>query len=386
MKKTRWIAGAMALTLLAGCSSAADPNDLAYQTADVKRDSELLTVDGVGVPAEEYLFWLSNAIYQEKNYGGLADDSAWEETLWDGSNTTEALKADALETTKFYQVVRNKAKELGLTLSEEQQAQSQADLEDVKTQLGSDEAYQEWLDNYCISADGISALNDVYYLSLALRDRLEADGALTVTQEDLDTFMKEEGVYAAKHILISTRRINEAGTAYEELPAEEKAAAFLKAQDLRQQLRDGGDSEELFDTLMSEYSEDSRLEDGTLSSPDGYTYICQNWMVPEFEEGAMALAVGEISEPIESTYGYHIILRIEPDMEMVKSECDEDYKYDSMLQTWMDEAEVTTTKAYDELDPHDFYVRLQAVLQARQDAQDILKADESAAPSESAAN
>ena len=94
MKKTRWIAGAMALTLLAGCSSAADPNDLAYQTADVKRDSELLTVDGVGVPAEEYLFWLSNAIYQEKNYGGLADDSAWQETLWDGSNTTEALKAE----------------------------------------------------------------------------------------------------------------------------------------------------------------------------------------------------------------------------------------------------------------------------------------------------
>ncbi len=49
MKKKQWIAGAMALTLLAGCGeAAADPDDLAYQTTDIQRDSQLFTVDGEG--------------------------------------------------------------------------------------------------------------------------------------------------------------------------------------------------------------------------------------------------------------------------------------------------------------------------------------------------
>lgn len=32
-------------------------------------------------------------------------------------------------------------------------------------------------------------------------------------------------------------------------------------------------------------------------------------MVPQFESAAKAQAVGEISEPVETAYGYHIILR-----------------------------------------------------------------------------
>ena len=39
-------------------------------------------------------------------------------------------------------------------------------------------------------------------------------------------------------------------------------------------------------------------------------------MVPEFENAAFALEVDEISEPVETQFGWHIIQRIDPEMEI----------------------------------------------------------------------
>ena len=134
-----------------------------------------------------------------------------------------------------------------------------------------------------------------------------------------------------------------------------------KAQDLRRQLSDAGDSEELFDELMNEYSEDGRNEDGTLSSPTGYTLAYAGQMVPEFEAGALALEVGQISDPIQTDYGYHIILRIPEDREEIEENLNSDYKMGVTIQEWINNANIKTTDLYDELDPKVFYENLQKV-------------------------
>ena len=126
MKKNRLIAGALALALLAGCSGGggklmADADDIAYQAADIRRDAELFTVNGAAIPAEEYLFLLVYAIQVAQQYGQITDDASWNEKLGDGTTMTEALKADALESAKLYQVVEDKAEELGVTITAEQQ-------------------------------------------------------------------------------------------------------------------------------------------------------------------------------------------------------------------------------------------------------------------------
>ena len=60
-----------------------------------------------------------------------------------------------------------------------------------------------------------------------------------------------------------------------------------------------------FDALIAEYNEDPGME----SSPNGYLVSSNDTnFVTEFKNGAMALEnVGDVSEPVESSYGYHII-------------------------------------------------------------------------------
>lgn len=407
MKKKKLISGALALTLLTGCSgsttaapvadalqkffktfterdggtTAPAADDLLYQAADIRRDSQLLTVDGVGVNAEEYFYMLMNGISQEMYYNGMSTSDDWSAVGADGQSTSEYLKADALEGMIVYQVVRNHAAELGVELSEERKAEIREELDAaIISRYGSEEDFQNYLlDELCISKDGFVALNEVAYLSEALEEKLREDGTIAASEEATEKFLQEQGIYGAKHILVATRDISE-DKSFREFTDEEKAQALANANELRQQLRNAGDSEEKFDELMAEYSEDGRDENGDLYSPEGYTYVYPGQMVTTFEAGAKALAVGEISEPIESPYGYHIILRIAPDQEQAESDSLA-YQYYDLTQQWSADAEVVTTTAYDELDVQAFYDRLQEILDAREEARSAAK--ESAEPEES---
>ena len=97
---------------------------------------------------------------------------------------------------------------------------------------------------------------------------------------------------AAQHILI----------AFDSFDTEEQA--FELAEALHERILAGED----FERLMLEYSDDQDPE----MPPDTYTFTPGS-MVPEFEQGARELEIGEVSVPIRSFFGYHIIRRAEPD-------------------------------------------------------------------------
>ena len=60
-----------------------------------------------------------------------------------------------------------------------------------------------------------------------------------------------------------------------------------------------------FDQLIEDFGEDP----GMAFSPDGYVFT-DGEMVAPFEDAVKALPVGGISQPVESDYGYHIIMRM----------------------------------------------------------------------------
>ena len=74
--------------------------------------------------------------------------------------------------------------------------------------------------------------------------------------------------------------------------------ALAKANDLRKRILAGED----FATLAKAESDDTTASNGGLLRP-----FTRRQMAPSFEQAAFALKPGEVSEPVKTPYGYHII-------------------------------------------------------------------------------
>ncbi len=99
-----------------------------------------------------------------------------------------------------------------------------------------------------------------------------------------------------KHILIGFES-GEDGN----ISDEAKAKAKKTAEDVLAKVKSGED----FDKLVDEYNTDPGATD------EGYTFAQDGSMVKEFEDASFALKIGETSDLVETTYGYHIIKRLE---------------------------------------------------------------------------
>ncbi len=394
MNWKKYLCAGMAAALLAGtlggCAEEAktpDPGDIAYQTAGISRDTVLFTVDGTQVTADEYLFWLLNSITEAQYNGYLADDEAWAGEI-DGSDAADYLKAQALETSKLYTVVANRAAAAEITLSEEETASNEEQLTALEQQIAlyyNGMTIQDWLDGQCISREAFLKLNEVSFLAQHLQAWMEENGELEVTDEELDEMINEAGFYKAKHILLAFPRDD--NNQIIQPSEEEKAALKGEADALLAQIRSAADPYAEFDRVMNERSEDGRDGDGNLAAPDGYV-ASSGQMEPAFEQGALALAEGEFSEPVETAYGYHIIQRLEISQEEWQELRDSarpyrlNAKMAELNQQWVEEAVVETTQAYDELDPKTFYEKMVAFNEAREAAREA-EAAEDGAPQES---
>lgn len=90
------------------------------------------------------------------------------------------------------------------------------------------------------------------------------------------------------------------------MPAEIKCSHILlkkqgEALEILEKIKNG----EKFGKLAKEFSIDS----GSAKRDGNLGYFTKGMMVKPFEEAAFRLQVGEISEPVKSEFGYHIIKR-----------------------------------------------------------------------------
>jgi parvulin-like peptidyl-prolyl isomerase len=105
--------------------------------------------------------------------------------------------------------------------------------------------------------------------------------------------------------------------------------ALALAEELRGRLEQG----EEFAALAEEYSDDtgSAVQGGDLG------WFAQGMMVEQFDEAAFSLPVGEISEPISTTFGIHLIEVLERDPERAKDAAQLQQERAQAFGTWLQE-------------------------------------------------
>ena len=120
---------------------------------------------------------------------------------------------------------------------------------------------------------------------------------ITVSDEEVDEYYKENqdelkqpARIHARHILIKVPQ---------DATAEQKQSSLEKIKDLKQKIADGAQFEE----VAKESSEGpTGVKGGDLG------YFGKGQMVKPFEEVAWSLATGVVSDPVETRFGYHLIV------------------------------------------------------------------------------
>lgn len=285
MKKFRLLSAIVAVCLLiammAGCS--------------VVDNTAVVTIDGQTITKDVFALYMYQSSMRMLNEAGVADQ-AGADAFWADEANVATARENAVEEAKLMMAKCKKAKEDGMELTDEEKNALNQQIGSEITGVGSKEEFEKQLkDTLGTTLDGYTAFIEDMYLASKVESMMLADEKYTVDEAKAKEVIETTYV-KAKHILITTVDT----TTNMPLSAEEITAAKVKADDLYKQIKDGAD----FDALMNEHSQDP----GLATAPDGYEFG-KGQMVPEFEETAYALKVGEVSEPVETSYGYHIIKR-----------------------------------------------------------------------------
>ncbi len=322
--------------------------DVAQETVGISKDAVLLTVDGQEVTAQEYLYWLGSmtSYYQMmSSYSGTELDLS--QTVEGGGTWDSQLKDVAYQNAALLALTPSLAKEYGVSLD-------QAELDELAENrlanilaAGGEERYAYQMQAIGIDDDAAYDLDKTMALFSKVQTEAMERTAATLTAEDVAQYVQESDLLRAKHILIFASD----QTTGEPLDEAGKAEKLARAEDLLAQLRADPSR---FDALMAEHSEDP----GSATSPDGYLFSAGQ-MVEPFEDATRALEYGEISDVVESEFGYHIILRLDPDCEEVRQSLAQE-RFNDMVQARVENAKVEKAPEYDSFTTQQYYEKLVA--------------------------
>jgi peptidyl-prolyl cis-trans isomerase C len=202
------------------------------------------------------------------------------------------LKLQVLESLIDQEILYQEAKKAGYEADKEQLDQQ---LQQIKGQFPSEEQYRQTMAQQGVSEESIlEELDKALVVQNYITERFTSK--VTLTEADARAYYETNPQYfvqpeqvRASHILFTVKP---------DASAEEVAAARKKAEATLERYESG----EEFSDLARELSEGpSAPQGGDLGS------FGRNQMVKPFEDAAFSMEVGDVSDPVRTDFGFHLI-------------------------------------------------------------------------------
>ena len=253
----------MVVTTVVGCSK-----------SNMSKE-DVAVVNGVKITAEQFD---KNVALFKMDYEIQFGPETFAKDNPEGIALIATIKEQVMEKLLMEEVIIQEAAKKNITASE---ADIEEAYEEYKGFRDSNETFKAVIQKYGIDDEFVKEVlkrdSIIYQYRNSLTDVLIVGEATAKSfyNENIDMFDTDE--VKASHILVSDA---------------------LLADELYDRLQRG----ENFQELAKEHS-----QDGSAASGGDLGYFKRNEMVKEFEEVAFSLEIGEISKPVETRFGYHII-------------------------------------------------------------------------------
>lgn len=336
------LATAMLVCCLAGCG------------ANKTEDDTVMTVNGVKVSWDEYMFWIGYAAmylnYQYSMYGMTVD---WTADNGGGQTNAQWCVDYAKETVIQKCLIEAKCAELGITLSDDDNAEIQKSIDDFKVQSCGEGATDEQFEAYLKSNQNSSiavlrSSQEATTLTNKLFTELYGEDGSKADASELLAAAEEAGYTKCNHILFLFTDEN-----HEERSDADKAAGLAKLEGIRDELNAIENTDERYARFL-ELKEENCEDTGTEAYQFG-----EGVMVEEFYEMSRSLGEYEM-DIVESSYGYHLIIGLPLDLDYsVTSQSSTpislretmlNEQFSDQLSAWEKEAEVVMAEQFKDFD------------------------------------
>ena len=260
----------------------------------------MMTINGIEVPFDEYRYMY--------NYVDSVAFSGGNPEFYD--NYPEAFD-ELLELTEG-QLLESHwgmllAAEYNIELTDEDREDIENYLQQERDSFETEEEYHAALEASTITEDLLRRMIEQQVMGNRVYEELYNKEGAPLSPSD-DEIRKDvmENYVRVYHVLVSFDHFAD----YDEYAdADEETLKAAALEEMNLILLDLEDGVDIYD-LAQLYD-----DPGMIDNPDGY-FFTYDYMVKPFEEAAFALEVGELSDIVETSYGYHVILRLEQEQFM----------------------------------------------------------------------
>jgi len=222
--------------------------------------------------------------------------------LSQGYTDSEEVRCQIIEDVLYQKLLVHQAKLDSTDVSEDDVNQElDSRLNSFISQLGSEEALEEYFKK-STSELKIEFYEIIYNQLLTQRMQSSITSSVSITPEEVKLFFQEMKKSSDIPVMPTTLEISQI-IKIPEITLDEKSRIRKKLISFRDRIKNGED----FTVLATLYSDD------TESAKNGgeLGFVGRGALVPEFESAAFSLKGDQISEVIETQFGYHIIQLIE---------------------------------------------------------------------------